>query len=885
MREARHLFETEATADAATAALPPALAAWFSARGWVPHPHQVGMVAAARAGRSALLIAPTGAGKTLAGFLGSLAALERDPSPRLHTLYVSPLKALASDIARNLTAPVCGTGLPISIETRTGDTGSEARKRQRERPPHILLTTPESLSLLLSLPDSFTMFRGLEAVVVDEIHALAGTKRGDQLALCLARLASIAPAARRVGLSATVPHRAPLVAFLSARGRADADDVDVIEAPAGAEPSVRVMLPEGALPWSGHMGLLATPDIYRLVRASRTSIVFVNTRAQAELVFQALWRLNDDGLPIALHHGSLAREQRERVEAAMAEGRLKAVVATSSLDLGIDWGDVDLVIQVGAPKGVSRLLQRIGRANHRWNEASRAVLVPANRFEVLECRAAVEGVAAHDLDGDAPPPGGLDVLAQHVLGMACAAPFLADDLYTEVTRAAPYAGLSRRDFDDVVRFVTDGGYALSAYERHRRLFRDSEGRFHVATAAVARRHRMNIGTIVEAPLLKVRLGRGFGGAQLGEIEEYFVSLLQPGDTFLFAGRVLRFERLRETTVECSPASGEDPKVPAYAGGRLPLTTYLADRVRAMLERPESWDDLPEDVAEWLRLQRARSRLPGRNDLLVETFPRGGRWFLVAYCFEGRNAHQTLGMLLTRRMERAGFGPLGFVATDYVVAVWSAHEPFRVAELFGEDMLGDDLEEWMAESSMLRRTFRTVAVIAGLVDRHVPGAEKNRRQLTINTDLVYDVLRKHEPDHVLLRATRADAARGLVDVGRVAGLLARVKARVVHMALSRVSPLAVPVLLEVGRESVRAGEGEEALLAEAEEAALIAEALGEDAPAGRDGARVAPQERIHPVHRANARRGARASGTAVGTEGRATLATIRGRRQGELNLDE
>jgi ATP-dependent Lhr-like helicase len=875
--------------DSGEAELPPALAGWFAAKGWAPHPHQLAMLAAARDGRSALLIAPTGAGKTLAGFLGSLDELERAPrapqgalpAPTLHTLYISPLKALATDIARNLTAPIAGMGLPITVETRTGDTGAEARKRQRAKPPNILLTTPESLAVLLSLPDAGAMFRGLAAIVVDEIHALAGTKRGDQLALCLARLAAIAPTARRVGLSATVPHRAPLIAFLSASGEAGAGDVAVIEAPGGADASVRVMLPEGALPWSGHMGLLATPDIYRLVRDAGTSIVFVNTRAQAELVFQALWRLNDDGLPIALHHGSLAREQRERVEAAMAAGKLKAVVATSSLDLGIDWGNVDLVIQVGAPKGVSRLLQRIGRANHRWHEASRAVLVPANRFEVLECRAAVEGVAAHDLDGDAPPPGGLDVLAQHILGMACAAPFTADDLYAEVTRASPYAALPRRDFDDVLRYVADGGYALSAYERHRKLFRDSEGRYHVASEAVMRRHRMNIGTIVEAPLLKVKLGRGFGGMQLGEIEEYFVSMLNPGDTFLFAGRVLRFDRLRETTVECSPAQGQDPKVPAYAGGRLPLTTYLADRVRAILERPESWGDLPESVAEWLRLQKSRSRLPGRNDLLVETFPRGGKWFLVAYCFEGRNAHQTLGMLLTRRMERAGFGPLGFVATDYVVAVWSAHQPTRVAELFGEDMLGDDLEEWMAESSMLRRTFRTVAVIAGLIDRHVPGAEKNRRQVTINTDLVYDVLRKHEPDHVLLRATRADAARGLVDVGRVAGLLRRANGRVVHMALSRVSPLAVPVLLEVGRESVRAGEGEEALLAEAEEAALIAEAMG-DAPAARDSAREAPAKPVHPVHRANVRRGVRPSFT---PQGRATLATIRGRRQGELSLDE
>jgi ATP-dependent Lhr-like helicase len=832
------------------------------------------MLAEARAGRSALLIAPTGAGKTLAGFLPTLAALAEAPREGLHTLYVSPLKALATDIARNLTRPVTEMGLPIAIETRTGDTDAATRRRQRETPPQILLTTPESLAVMLSMEDADRTFAGLSTIVVDEIHALAGTKRGDQLALCLSRLATLAPGARRVGLSATVPHRAPLVAFLSADGRGTG--VAIVEAPEGAAPEIAVRLPDGALPWSGHMGLLAAPAIYNMIREARTAIVFVNTRAQAELVFQALWRLNDDALPIALHHGSLAREQRAKVEAAMAEGRLKAVVATSSLDLGIDWGDVDLVIQVGAPKGVARLMQRIGRANHRWDEPSRAILVPANRFEVLECRCAIAGVAARDLDGDPPPPGGLDVLAQHILGVVCAGPIHPDDLYAEVTRAAPYADLPRRDFDDVVRFVEDGGYALAAYDRYRKLFCDAEDRLHVANARVARQHRMNVGTIVEAPLLKVKLGRGFGGHVLGEIEEYFVSMLQPGDTFMFAGRLLRFDRLHETMVECSPGMGDDPKVPAYAGGRLPLTTYLADRVRAMLQDPAQWHDLPEDVAEWLRLQKARSRLPGRNDLLVETFPRGGRWFLVAYCFEGRNAHQTLGMLLTRRMERAGFGPLGFVATDYVVAVWSAHQPVRVAELFGEDMLGDDLEEWMAESSMLRRTFRNVAVIAGLVDRHHPGAEKSRRQVTVNTDLIYDVLRKHEPDHVLLRATRADAARGLVDVGRVAALLKRAQGRVVHMALSRVSPLAVPVLLEVGKESV-AGAGEDALLAEAEEAALVAEALGEAEPAPPP---------VHPVHRANAaRHRKRPSGYAVGTQGRTTLRTLRGRRQGELPLAE
>jgi ATP-dependent Lhr-like helicase len=564
------------------------------------------------------------------------------------------------------------------------------------------------------------------------------------------------------------------------------------------------------------------------IRQAAMTIVFVNTRAQAELMFQAIWKHNEDNLPIALHHGSLDIAQRRRVEAAMAAGTLRAVIATSSLDLGIDWGGVDQVLQVGAPKGVSRLLQRIGRANHRMDESSKALLVPANRFEVLECEAAIAGVAAHALDGDPPRPGGLDVLAQHLLGLACAGKFHPDDAFAEVITAGPYAALSRKDFNDVLQFVEDGGYALAAYERYRKLFRDSEGYVYVANSRIARQHRMNIGTIVEAPTLKVRLAgkRGFGKG-LGEVEEYFVNMLTPGDTFMFAGRLLKFLRLRETWVEVVEGGAGEPKVPAYAGGRMPMTTHLADRVRAMLHDPKCWTAFPEDVQEWLRLQKLRSRLPGPNNLLVETFPRGGRWYMVAYCFEGRQAHQTLGMLLTKRLERFGFGPLGFVATDYVLATWSVHCPTNIAQLFEQDMLGDDLEAWMAESSLLRRTFRNVAVISGLIVRHQPNADKNRRQVTVNSDLIYDVLRKHQPDHILLRATRLDAASGLTDIDRIALLLQRAHGAVVHMALSRVSPLAVPVLLEIGRERVAAGVTEEELLQEAE--AIVAEAMSRTEP--------------------------------------------------------
>ena len=378
------------------AALPPAFAAWFAGRGWRLRAHQRALIDLAAAGRSALLTAPTGGGKTLAGFLPSLIDLagqgDAPPPPGLHTLYISPLKALSVDVARNLETPATEMALPIAIETRTGDTPQAMRQRQRKRPPHILLTTPESLALLLSYADAPRMFGQLQTVIVDELHALADNKRGEMLALGLARLATLAPGHRRIGLSATVADPPGLVRWLS-KSAGRADDVSLVVGEAGAEPSIEIVRAKARVPWSGHMALHAMPEVYAAIRGAASAIVFVNTRAQAEMCFQALWRLNDDNLAIALHHGSQDVAQRRKVEAAMAAGRLRAVVATSSLDLGIDWGDVDLVVQVGAPKGAARLLQRIGRANHRLDSPSRAILTPANRFELLECRAAIE--AAH----------------------------------------------------------------------------------------------------------------------------------------------------------------------------------------------------------------------------------------------------------------------------------------------------------------------------------------------------------------------------------------------------------------------------------------------------------------------------------------------------------
>ena len=837
-----------------TAPLPETFTRWFAARGWAPRAHQLELLAKARAGRSALLIAPTGAGKTLAGFLPTLVELSPEKSAKpatartlistgrgirrsggLHTLYISPLKALAVDIARNLERPVAEMALPIRIETRTGDTPASKRQRQRRDPPDILLTTPEQLALLLASDDAPFLFGSLRRVILDELHSLVMSKRGDLLSLGLARLFTIAPGLTTIGLSATVAEPDDLRRYLvPQRGAALAD---LVLAEPGAAPDITMLDTAERLPWAGHSARHALAEIYALIKRHKMTLIFVNTRSQAESIFQQLWGMNDDNLAIALHHGSLDVGQRRRVEDAMAAGRLQAVVATSSLDLGIDWGDVDLVINVGAPKGASRLLQRIGRANHRMDEPSKGVLVPANRFEVLECTAAIQAVAVNAQDTPPLRVGSLDVLAQHVLGCACGVPFDAGELYAEVTTAAPYAALTRADFDATVDFVATGGYALKSYERFAKIKQTKDGKWRIAHPRVAQQYRMNVGTIVEADMLKVRLVRSRaskviprGGRLLGQVEEYFIETLSPGDTFVFAGEVLKYEALVEDEVYVSRTTDPEAKVPSYEGGKFPLSTYLADRVRGILADHDTWRALPDQVREWLEIQEYRSRLPGKRELLVETFPRAAKYYLICYPFEGRLAHQTLGMLLTRRLERLAMRPLGFVANEYALAVWGLRDVAFVIErgelsldtLFDQDMLGDDLEAWLAESALMKRTFRNCAIIAGLIERRFPGEEKSRRQMTISTDLVYDVLRKHQPDHLLLRAAYADAASGLLDVRRVAEMLTRVRGRITHNPLDRVSPLAVPVMLEIGREMVY-GEASDALLAEAE-AELVKEAM-------------------------------------------------------------
>jgi len=773
------------------------------------------MLEAARAGRSALLVAATGAGKTLAGFLPTICDLADDPAEGLHTLYISPLKALAVDVQRNLLTPIAEMGLPIRVETRTGDTPSDRKARQRARPPQILLTTPESLSLLLSYPDSAVLFAGLRHVIVDEIHAFAREKRGDLLALSLARLHSLSPGLRRVGLSATVADPDAYRGWLAPHG--DEALVDLVTGDPGAEPDLSILIPQGKVPWGGHSAVYAARQVIELIARHKTTLIFTNTRSLCELTFQELWKANDEALPIGIHHGSLDIAARRKVEAAMAEGKLRALVATASLDLGIDWGDVELVVQMGAPKGSSRLLQRIGRANHRLDEPSRGLVVPGNRFEYLEARAALDAIAEGELDPEIFRPGTLDVLAQHILAIACAGPFDEAQLLAEINAAAPYAGLTPERFSEVLNYIATGGYALKAYDKFRRLASDGPGRWRITRPAIAAQHRMNAGVIVEQPMMDVRFK---GGRKLGRIEEGYASTLAPGDHIFFAGLSLEVLSLKDTDIIVQ-ASSKQARLVTYGGQRMSMSTHLAERVRRFLADRGQWHRFPDDVREWLEVQDHRSILPQPDQLLVETFPHEKRHFMVLYSFEGWNAHQSLGMLVTRRMESAGLKPLGFVANDYALACYSLEPVADPRPLLSPDILEHEFIDWVEQSNLLKRAFREVAVIGGLVERQHPGKRKTGRQVSFSTDLIYDVLRRYEPDHLLMRAAWTDARARMTELGRLARLVDRAAATMVHVDLDRITPLAVPLMVIVGREGLPPGSADEALLYEAEALAAAA----------------------------------------------------------------
>ena len=796
--------------------LPKKFKNWIETKNWVLRPHQIEVLNNSKR-QSQLLIAPTGSGKTLSGFLPTLIELDSVKFSGLHTIYVSPLKALAADIKRNLMIPIEEMGLNIRVEDRTGDTKAATKRRQRVDPPHILLTTPESLALLVSFPESKVLFANLERIVIDEIHALVESKRGHQLVLAISRLQSLCTNLRKIGLSATVENPNEIAQFISKNEAS----CPIIFAKTGIEPDISMLQTKVSPPWSGAGATYAIPDVLEKVSSHKTTLIFHNTRAQAEIFFHNLWLNNNKNLPIAIHHGSLSLEQRKRVEAAINRGELRAIVCTGTLDLGIDWNDVDLVIQVGAPKNIKRLVQRIGRANHTYNAPSKAIVVPANKFEIIECQAALEAVKDKDLDGETVQTGSLDVLCQHILIVACAGKIHPTKLFKEIKKVGAYKNLTKHDFKECLRFCIDGGYALKRYEQWHRLKIDNAGNLVLRDPRTSNRIRMNVGTIQDTDTLKVKTHRRGGGKALGEIEEAFAASLTKGDTFLIGGKIVRFENLREMVVEVTQNANKQPKIATFMGTKFATSTKLSDRILDNFQN-EHWDDLPADTVSWLNKQKEFSELPVKNSLLVETFFRKSRHYMVVYSFAGRNANQTLGLILSKRLEELELAPLGFVANDYATLLWGLKKVQNPIELFNSNAIELGLDNWLSGNALMKRTFKAVATVSGLIDRNLPGLKKSGRQTTFSSDILYDTLVKYDPSHLLLKITKDEAMKGLIDFNRIKEMFDRIDNNIKHIDLPHVSPLAAPMLLEMGTVPIE-GKAKELILKN--EASLLMKEAG------------------------------------------------------------
>lgn len=800
-----------------------AVAAWMAARGVPPLPFQRATWRAFRRG-DGLVHAPTGSGKTLAVWGAALveALADRNRSgprqpahalgPRL--LWITPLRALAADTLAALQRPLPDLGLDWTVLARTGDSGSAARRRARQGRVEVLLTTPESLSLLLSHEDAAARFGRLATVVVDEWHELLGGKRGVQLELCLARLRRLRPALRTWGLSATLADPQAALAVLQGGG---ARPGTVVRGAVPRPVRIDTLLPAQPtrFPWAGHLGLAQLPGVVEALRRARRSLVFTNTRAQAELWHQALaavWPW--PAATLALHHGSLDTRLRGEVEQGLREGRLRCVVATSSLDLGVDFPAVEQVIQVGSPRGAGRLLQRAGRSGHAPGLPSRVLCVPTHALELAEFAAARQALAGGEVEPRLPMPAPLDVLAQHLGTLAAGGGFAADEVLAEVRGSHAYRDLDDGDFQAVLEFLRQGGASLAAYPGYRRLAPDAAGCWRPVDAATARRHRYGIGTIASDGALAVRLRRG---NRLGSIEEGFLARLPPGAAFLFAGRRLELLRIEGMTAWVRPARATGTATAAvWQGGRLPLSGLLAGRVARLLEDP---DDSPEmqALAPLRALQARLSALPARGRWLAERHrSRDGR-HLVLLPFAGRDLHESLALLLAGRLQRRQAGGIAFAVNDHGLILTGRALPDVDAGLLRALLDPHDLEADLAEAvglaELVRRRFRDIARIAGLVQVARPGAEPGLRQLQASSGLLHDVLARHEPRHVLLRQARREVDADVLALPRLRALLeARRDDGVLVTSPRQLTPLAFPLWAERLRGALGHGDWQARALA-------------------------------------------------------------------------
>ena len=768
---------------------------WLKKKGWSLYDHQIETLSLIKKGFDVILHAPTGGGKTIGGFMPSIDDFINNnyKSQEFHTLYISPLKALTTDVQRNLLNPINDLKINIKVETRTSDTSTYNKAKQIKKPPNFLMTTPESFALLMARTDVINLFKNLKFVIIDELHTFFDSKRGHLLSLNLARLRSIKPF-QVIGLSATLKNTNLAKKYLS-----NNKNTKLVSTHSKVAPEITILNSGNRIPWSGHSPRYALSEIYSEILKFKSSILFVNTRAQAEILFESLWAINNKNKKIAIHHGSLEKELRKKVEKEIVEGHVECVVATSSLDLGLDWGNIDLVMQIGAPKGVARLVQRIGRANHTINTPSRAILVPTNCFEYVECIAAKECVELNFLEDEIYSEGSLDVLAQHIVGVAISQKFKKEDLYKQIKEAWPYRNLNIEDFEKTLSFVENGGYSLQAYEEYSRLRRDGEY-YEIRDKSLVTKYKMNIGTIVEAEMLRLRVGNRY----LGNIEEWFISGLSAGDTFIFGGKRLMFEKVIGNIAYAKITALEHQKIPSFKGGNLPLSTHLSKTVRKIFSKRLEAVDLPDSLKKWSELQTKFSSFPKENEFLVETFKRKNgkqeKYYMAVHPFEGRNTHQTLGFLILRRIKKLGVQPFGFVANDYSILFSFSKEIEDIDFLFSQDILIEDLYEWLEETPLIKRLFREIAIISGLIYKNLPGNQKTGKQVTFNTDLIYEVLRKHEPHHILLKITTENAKKDLVDLDRLSTFLFRIKNKIKINKLNRASALAFSLLFEYHKET-------------------------------------------------------------------------------------
>ncbi len=806
-----------------------ALERWFAERGWEPFEYQRRVWRAQRDRESGLVQVPTGLGKTVAAIGGVVQdALDReDAGGGLRVLWITPLRALARDTVRSLSELFEEVGLAWRVELRTGDTGSARKKRQRTDAPDVLVTTPESLGVILSFPERDAIIADLDTVVVDEWHELLGSKRGVLLELELAHLRRRHPDLVLRGLSATLGN--PDVAL---RVLAGDDSGRIDTGPPAGNIEIDILLPEDVLrfPWAGHIGLALLDEVVEALEPAESALVFTNTRAQAELWHRALVDARPDWAErIALHHGSISRAQRRAAEEGIADGTLKAIVCTSSLDLGVDFQPVERVFQIGSPKGIGRILQRAGRSGHRPGATRKLIGVPAHAFEIAEFVAARRAALSGDIEPRHPVRGALDVLAQHIVTLVVGGPMEAERLYEEARSTHAFADLPRSAWERVLDFVTRGGEALAAYDRYHRLALGTAGVLRPARERLGRDHRPTIGTITDDGALEVRFMKG---GRLGTIEESFLGRLSPGDSFLFAGRMLELVRIRDMRAYVRLARTRRGPVPRWAGGRLPLSSHLADAVAAVLDEVHIREPEARALDALLDVQDRWSARPGRTHLLIEhTRSREGDHAFL-YPFLGRLAHEGLAMLLAWRWTQDSPRTVHISMNDYGIELLSdgglPEDEAAWRRLLRRGDLESDLVRAMNAGELARRRFREIARVAGLVHVGPPGRRKSARNLQASAGLVFDVLDRYDPDNIFLGQARQEALDAELEMGRIAAGLDAIADRAIRFrATERLTPLAFPIWAE----RIQAQASSESWLDRVKkEAARLEKAAGEQVPA-------------------------------------------------------